>query len=120
MIVRALDPQHDWTFGRGKANYLTESDAIKQSIKTKLLALKGNWFLEPNDGIAWFDYFEKHPNITELEREIKSTIAGIDGVTEISSFDVLIDNITRIFLIQITYSDKYNNTNEVEFNVNSN
>jgi len=120
MIVRGLDQQHDWTFGQGKANYLTGSDAIKQCIKTKLLSLKGNWFLNLNEGIAWFDYFENHINVIQLERELKLAIASIDGVTEILSFDVLLNSVTRTFLIQITYSDKYNKTNEVEFNVNSN
>lgn len=120
MIVRGLDSDHDWTFGNGRANYLTESEAIKQCIKTKLLSLQNNWFLNFEDGIAWFDYLEKNPNTTQLERDIKAAINSVDGVTSIISFDILLDSITRTFLIQLEYSDKYNNTNEVEFNVNSN
>ncbi|WP_392563446.1 hypothetical protein RHO13_08565 [Orbus wheelerorum] len=120
MIVRELDKNHDWTFGRGKANYLSQSDAIKQCIKTKILALKGNWILNADEGIAWFDYLTKNPNVAQLERDVKNAIASIDGVTEIISFDIGLDSVTRVFLIQITYSDNYNNTNEVEFNVTSN
>lgn len=120
MIVRELDGDHDWTFGRGTANYLTESEAIQQCIKTKLLALKGNWFLNTSDGIAWFDYLEKNPNTVQLERDVKAEINSVDGVTSITSFDIQLDSVRREFLIQVTYLDKYNNTNEVEFNVNGN
>lgn len=119
MIVIDLDGEHDWTLGNGRSNYLTESEAIKQCIKTKLLSLKNNWFLSPDDGIAWFDYLEKNPNVTQLEKDVKTAINNIDGVTSIISFDILLDSVTRTFFIQVEYLDRYNNLNEVEFNVNS-
>ncbi|MBC9131310.1 hypothetical protein FcAc13_08305 [Frischella sp. Ac13] len=119
MIVRELDINHDWTFGRGKANYLTGSAAIRQCIKTKLFSLKNNWFLNKDDGIAWFNYLEKNPDTIQLEREIKTAILSVEGVNEIIHFTILLDSITRIFLVQVTYNDKYNNLNEVEYYVDS-
>ena len=66
MIVRQLDDNHDWTFGHGLGNYLDSSEAIAQCVKTKLLALKRDWFLNREDGIF-----------------------NVDGVVHIDSFDIL-------------------------------
>ncbi|QHJ84960.1 MAG: hypothetical protein [Bacteriophage sp.] len=120
MIVRELDKNHDWTFGRSKSNYIDKSDAISQCVKTKLLALKRDWILNTDDGIAWFDYLTKNPNVKQLERDIKAEVFKIDGVIEITEFDILLDSVTRAFLIQITYRDKYNDTREVAFDVTDN
>lgn len=120
MIVRELDNNHDWTFGRSKASYLTGSNAIAQSIKTKLMALKGNWFLNREEGIAWFDYLEKNPNVKQLEVDVRNEILKVSGVVEITEFDIQLDPVERYFLIQVTYIDIYNDTRGVEFNVTSN
>lgn len=119
MIVRGLDNNGDWTFGRGLTNYLTESNAIAQCVRTKLLSLKNDWFLNRDDGIAWFDYLEKNPDIQQLERDIKNIVSNIDGVEMITDFDLLLDNDTRVMQIQIGYDDKYKNSNEVNVNVTS-
>ncbi|EPM4783636.1 hypothetical protein [Providencia stuartii] len=40
MKVRRLDDNHDWCFGRGRADYNIRSEAIAQSVLTRLLSLK--------------------------------------------------------------------------------
>ena len=117
MIVRELDSSHDWTFGRGFANYLNCSDSIAQCVKTKLLALKRDWFLNRDDGIAWFDYLTKNPNTKQLEIDVRTEIFKVEGVLNIDEFDILLDPENRQFLIQITYIDKFNNINEASINV---
>lgn len=117
MIVRELDSSHDWTFGRGIANYLNGSDAIAQCVKTKLLALKRDWFLNRDDGIAWFEYLTKNPDTKQLEIDVRTEIFKVDGVIHIDEFDILLDPENRQFLIQITYTDKFNNINEASINV---
>lgn len=120
MIVRQLDNNHDWTFGHGLGNYLDSSDAISQCVKTKLLALKRDCFLNREDGIAWFDYLTKNPNTKQLEIDVRTEVFKVYGVINIDSFDILLDSDTRQFLIQITYTDKFNKTNEASFNVTDN
>ena len=119
MIVRELDKNHDWTFGRSKSNYLNKSDAIAQSVKTKLLSLKNDWFLNRKDGIAWFDYLDKNPNTQSLEMECKRRILSVPGVEEITLFDIQLNSETRQLLIQAEYNDKYNQSRGVGFNVES-
>ena len=90
------------------------------SLQTKLLALKRDWFLNREDGIAWFDYLTKNPNTKQLEIDVKAEIFKVDGVVHIDSFDILLDSDTQQFLIQISYTDKFNNHNEASFNVTDN
>lgn len=117
MRVRELDQNHDWTFGRGKSNYLEKSEAIAQSVKTKLLSLKNDWFLNRDDGIAWFDYLEKNLNTQALEVDCKRAILSVDGVEEITFFDIKLNRETRELLIQVEYNDKYNKERGINFNV---
>lgn len=117
MKVRALDGNHDWCFGRGMVNYLTGSKAIAQSVKTRLLMLKNDWFLGMDDGIAWFDYFEKNPDVTSMEGDIKTAVTSVYGVDIITDFDVLLDSETRSMKIKISYDDIYKNNSEVIANV---
>ena len=117
MIIRELDNSHDWTFGRSFAIYLNGSDAIAQCVKTKLLALKRDWFLNRDDGIAWFDYLTTNPNTKQLEIDVRTEIFKVEGVLNIDEFDILLDQETRQFLIQITYTDKFNNIHEASINV---
>lgn len=120
MIVRQLDNNHDWMFGHGFGNYLSNSEAIAQCVKTKLLALKNDWFLNRENGIAWFDYLTKNPNTKQLEIDVKAEIFKVSGVVSIDSFDILLDSDTREFLIQISYTDKFNKTCGASFNVTDN
>lgn len=120
MRVRELDKNHDWTFGRSKSNYLNGSDAIAQSVKTKLLSLKNDWFLNRKDGTAWFDYLDKNPNTQALEMDCKRKILGIKGVEEITFFDIQLNSETRELLIQVEYNDKFNQSRGVNFNVTDN
>lgn len=120
MRVRQLDSHHDWIFGRGRSSYLSGSDAIAQCVRTKLLALKQDWILNRNDGIAWFDYLDKNPNIQQLEIDVRTEILNVTGVINITEFDIKLEPIMRYFLIQVTYIDQYNDTREVKFNVTNN
>lgn len=55
MIYRRLSSDHDYCFGRGLSDYLVDSvehpDAISQAIKTRLLLLLGEWWMDTKDGL---------------------------------------------------------------------
>ena len=52
MLVRRLDPGHDMTFGQGLANYARDDEATAQAVKTRLLLLFNEWFLDTGAGQA--------------------------------------------------------------------
>ncbi|MBD2796048.1 hypothetical protein ID856_05775 [Xenorhabdus sp. 18] len=116
MRVRRLDDNHDWTFGSGRSDYAIKSEAIAQSVQTRLLSLYNDWFLDPEHGVKWFDYLQKNPNLMVMESELKSTVLNTLGVQEITYFDIKIDTDSRKSLIEVAYIDIYGNKNEVNIN----
>ena len=53
MIMRAITPSGDWTFGKGLADYAQAEAAIEENILTWLQSWVGNCFFALKDGIDW-------------------------------------------------------------------
>ncbi len=82
MIVRALDVDNDWTFGKGRNNYYKNRDALKQLIKTRLKEFLGDCFWAVSEGIDWFNLLGGK-DATILQLSVNSVILNTDGVTGI-------------------------------------
>ena len=117
MKVRQLDSNHDWTFGNGLANYATESDAIKQCVKTILLSFRYNWFLDEDHGINWHAYFVKNPDVPVMEADIKRHILEVEGVSTLQNLELQLNTITRQMIITVRYTDIYGQSSTVITNV---
>lgn len=100
MIVRALDVNHDWTFGKGKNNYLSANKAIAQSIDTRLYSFLGDCFFDTTAGIDWFNLLGGK-DLTALKLAISATILNTENVTGLIELSVNLDNNRRI---TISYS----------------
>jgi len=53
MRVSGLDSNRDWRFGKGRAVYKRNADAIAQNILTRLRSFLGDWYLDTEIGIDW-------------------------------------------------------------------
>ena len=107
MKVRALDHQHDWTFGRGRNDYLTKSDCIYQNVKTRLLSFVNDWFLDMDHGLPWLDCLEKPGDTGRIERMVKLQVLQTEGVEALDEFELYLDKDTRKVTIHLTYTDVY-------------
>ena len=107
--IRAIDNNGDWTFGKGLGNYKTGLDALKQNIKTKLLEWKGDCFFNNNAGIDWNNRLSKRQQSLPLQREIKSLIVKIDGVTAVNNIDLIFDEDTRNLTLNYSMNTVYGN-----------
>lgn len=96
MIVRALTPSGAWTFGRGKANYLTGNRAIIQNIKTRLASFLGDCFFATNEGIDWFNLLGSKDQLA-LQLAVSATILNTEGVTGLVALTVDLNPDTRNF-----------------------
>jgi len=92
MIVRALDENGDFTFGKSKADYLSNIDAIKQNIKTRLMEFLGDCFFNITAGIDWFTFLGGSKNPTALNLSISSIILNTMGVTGIRQLSISLIN----------------------------
>lgn len=87
---RRLDANHDYTFGQGRGNYLTDVDAVAQAILTRLLLFLGEWWEDTQDGLPMWQSFLGAP-ATQSKKEardrlIQERILGTEGVENIEDF----------------------------------
>lgn len=112
MRVSRLNSEHDWTFGKGKANYLTGSAAIQQNVKTRLLSFKNDWFLDITANIDWLNILGNKNNEKIIRSEISRVVLATVGVLSIDKFDLAVVN--RVATINIKFTDVFNAQLEVE------
>jgi len=105
MIFRNLDINHDFTFGRGKQDYLTENTAIMKNIETTLKTFYSECFFNTGFGIAWFSLLGQK-NTDLLLLSLKTAILNCENVTKIG--DVLFHlNAERVATISYSVSTIY-------------
>jgi hypothetical protein len=55
MKYRRLTAEGDYSFGRGRGDYLKDAEAAAQAVRTKLLLLLGEWWEDTEDGLPLFE-----------------------------------------------------------------
>lgn len=87
MITRALDSDHDWTFGTSLNNYLRNKTAVIQNIDTRLNEFLGDCFFNLKAGINWFNLLGNKDQVA-LNIAIAGTIlntAQVIGIKQLSA-----------------------------------
>ena len=106
--VRRLDEDHDMTFGYGLGCIAERSEACAQNVKTRLLLLQGEWFLDLTDGVPWLQKIMTKPARTLLANTIiKRRIATTTDVTEIVSYQSSFSSETRKLTISVSVRTVY-------------
>lgn len=82
----------DYSFGRSKLNIIDNKEACFQTCKTRLMQLRGEWFLNYQDGISWGDVIGHKPNPVILSDLVKRELLAVNGVIKVESIDVDIDD----------------------------
>ena len=71
-------------------------DYVSQKLRTVLMAVKGEWFLDTDVGLPYFEsILVKSPNISYIEDLYKQAILSVDEVTELVSFALQFEPTTR-------------------------
>ncbi len=105
MIVRSIDENGDWTFGKSRNNYLSGSDAVKQNIKTRLLEFVGDCFFNIQAGVDWFTFLGGSKNQLALNLNISSIILNTRFVTSIRQLSISL--VDRHFFVSYQAIDAY-------------
>lgn len=106
MIVRAIDINNDWTFGKGRNNYVSNNAAIEQLIQTRLQSFLGDCFFALSDGLDWFNLLGSKNQIA-LELAVRSIILNTTGVTELVDSSVIYEPSTRVLTMKYTVNTVY-------------
>lgn len=106
MIVRALDPAGDWTFGNGLSDYLTFNNAIAQSIQTELSTFLGECFFNVTVGVDWWNLIG-FKNKDAISLQCSAIILNTFGVTGIKQLSIHLDsrrNLQIVYDVLTVYS----------------
>lgn len=101
MIIRALDDNKDWTYGKGKNDYLRDVPAISLNVETRLREWKGDCFFALTNGVDYNNFLDIGTK-DFLDRDIKRVIIQSEGVLKIKSYESEIDRETRDFSANVT------------------
>lgn len=94
MIVRQIDGNNDWAWGKGKNDYKSGVDAIAQSLKTRLQSFLGDCFFDEDAGVDWFNVLGSK-DTTEASLAIAQVILNTEDVTRIVDLELNLDENTR-------------------------
>lgn len=116
MIIRALDSIGDWTFGKGKQNYLKGIEALKLDIITRLKSWKGDCFFDLAAGVDYNNFLDIGTQ-SFLERDIKRVILQTPGVIKINTFESTLNRDDRNLTISSEIVTIYGSLSLGELNV---
>ena len=105
MRVRALDSNHDWTFGKGANNYLVNINAVAQDINTRLNSFLGDCFFDLSAGLDWWNQLGAKDQ-TALNLSISAVILNTDGVTGLIQLSSKLDAARR-FTVSYQVNTRY-------------
>lgn len=103
----ALNEAHDIYLGPNSVVAVGEGvDAVVQGLITRLKLFRGEWFLNANAGMPWFQevFTDGGQDIRRIESAIRSQINSAPGVLEIISLDVDFSASTRDLSISFNVS----------------
>lgn len=116
MIIRALDADHDFKFGKGRQDYLTQNMAVAENIQTRLLCFKDDCYFDKAAGIEWFRLLGTKKTLAEIILTCRSVILASYGAVRVNRIApvVLPDRSLRVeYNMDSIFSLRYTQTFEV-------
>lgn len=101
MILSALDDDKDWTFGRGRSNYITGGRAIAQKVMCRIQSFKNDNPLNMDDNIDWLYLLSEKNTEQQILREIERVVLATDGVMRIIELSMTVNKTTRKQAIEL-------------------
>lgn len=113
MIIRGLDSEGDWLFGKGKNDYRTGINAISQNIETRLKSWKNDCFFALNEGVDYKNLLGMGKQAF-LDIDVKRVLLLSEGVLKIDEFESTLDRDERDYTLISVVTTIYG---ELEVNV---
>ena len=89
MIGRALDSSNDLIIQAGRLVTVADGAEVVQHVRSRLLFYLGEWFLDIDAGVPYFqEIFTKPANLANIESIFKSKILRTPGVKRLTDFSM--------------------------------
>lgn len=104
------------TFGYGQANFAETQEATAQKVMTRLYLLRGEWFMNTDAGVPYRQEIGgvKPAPLQFTEAVIKQTILETEGVDQITSFELSLNNTNRVVGIAATVTTIFGTTENIK------
>lgn len=110
-----LSDDHDPVIEGFDLKLTDDGEIVKQRIKQALLLFKGEWFLNVDLGIPYYEEILGEKNaIGSIKAIFVDSIKKVAGVRELSDFNIKFDDKSRTVAINFTVIDDFNNLLEIE------
>ncbi len=87
---------HDIVPGDYDLPLVRDVDLIRQRLKQRILTILGEWFLDTEIGLPWFQEFsEKGVDLDRVRALIIQQIVETEGVTDLVEFNLELNKRTR-------------------------
>lgn len=111
MRVRRLTNSHDMSFGSGRGDFAVGVEAVAQMVKTRLLLVRGEWFLDTDAGMPYLtEILGKSVDLARAEATFKAAIVSVEGVLSLTSFDLTANTTTRKMTVTASVNTIYGET----------
>lgn len=107
MRVSGLNSEGDWRFGKGRAAYKRNSEAIAQNVMTRLRSFTDDWFLNVDHGVNWIELFGDRNNERRILRAIERTVLTTEGVRAIEKLAITSRGKDRRITVNLSYVDLF-------------
>lgn len=75
-------------------------ELLSVRIKTRFSTFRGEWFLDRNLGVPYFEeVMVKNPDVNAVRNLLLAQLVDIPGVDEVLSFDVNFNTASRLFQV---------------------
>lgn len=113
MSTYAIDDNHDMYIMNGQIARVANSDVIVQLIKTRLLTVQEEWFMDLSAGLPWYTKMLTKPaDLYKVRSYLSREIIATEGVDRLISLELQYNSGERKLDVNFKYTDTYGNTVE--------
>lgn len=102
---------NDMSTTGGRITRVYDSEAIMQLVKTRLMTIRQEWFLNLDAGLPWFtDLTGKNVDLYKIRSHVAVSIVNTPGVVGLGAVELDLSPTDRKLEIAFTYTDQYGRT----------
>lgn len=98
-----LTEANDLDISGGTLHFAAGLQAVKQAVRSSILLVLGEWFLNTDEGTDWRGLiFVKNPNVILIRNELRERIMRVPGVKTLDSLDLTFDRAARTLSVDFS------------------
>ncbi len=110
-----LSDKHDLAIVNFDLQLTNDDQAVAQRVKQALLLFKGEWFLDKELGVPYYeDILGTKNSIDTIRAVFVNAIRSVEGIKDLIEFNVEFDDATGTLNIKLTIVDELNNEINIE------